>query len=41
VNLLTPAGGPRALRVTVLIEFLVRHFAADAAPWAKFHKDCS
>ena len=41
VNILTPAGGPRALRVTVLIEFLVRHFAADAAPWAKFHKDCS
>jgi DNA-binding transcriptional LysR family regulator len=41
VNILTPAGGPRALRVTVLIEFLVRHFAADAAPWAKLHKDCS
>jgi DNA-binding transcriptional LysR family regulator len=41
VNILTPAGGPRALRVTVLIEFLVRHFAADAAPWAKFHRDRS
>jgi DNA-binding transcriptional LysR family regulator len=40
VNILTPAGGPRALRVTVLIEFLVRHFSADAAPWAKLHKDC-
>jgi DNA-binding transcriptional LysR family regulator len=36
-NILTPAGGPRALRVTVLIDFLVRHFSADAAPWAKFH----
>ena len=41
VNILTPAGGPRALKVTVLIDFLVQHFAADAAPWAKFHKDCS
>ena len=41
VNILTPAGGPRALKVTALIDFLVRHFSTDAAPWAKFHKDCS
>ncbi|HEY0283279.1 MAG TPA: LysR family transcriptional regulator [Rhizomicrobium sp.] len=41
VNVLTPAGGPRALRVTVLIEFLVRHFSADSVPWATLHKDCS
>ena len=41
VNILMPAGGPRALKVTALIDFLVRHFSADAAPWAKPHKDCS
>ena len=34
VNVLTPAGGTRPSRVTALIEFLVRHFAADAVPWA-------
>jgi DNA-binding transcriptional LysR family regulator len=34
VNILTPAGGTRPSRVTALIEFLVRHFAADAVPWA-------
>lgn len=38
VNILTPAGGPRALRVTVLIDFLIRHFAAGSAPWAKLHR---
>ncbi|MGC9953091.1 MAG: LysR family transcriptional regulator [Rhizomicrobium sp.] len=38
VNVLTPAGGPRALRVTVLIDFLVRHFSADSAPWAKLYR---
>jgi DNA-binding transcriptional LysR family regulator len=38
VNILTPAGGPRALKVTALIDFLVRHFSADAAPWAKLHR---
>ena len=35
VNVITPAGGTRPSRVTALIEFLVRHFAADAVPWAK------
>jgi DNA-binding transcriptional LysR family regulator len=34
VNILTPAGGPRALKVTALIDFLVGHFSADSAPWA-------
>jgi DNA-binding transcriptional LysR family regulator len=34
VNILTPAGGTRPSRVTALIEFLVRHFAADTVPWA-------
>jgi DNA-binding transcriptional LysR family regulator len=34
VNVLTPAGGTRPSRVTALIEFLVRHFAADVVPWA-------
>jgi DNA-binding transcriptional LysR family regulator len=34
VNILTPAGGTRPSRVSVLIEFLTRHFAADAVPWA-------
>jgi DNA-binding transcriptional LysR family regulator len=34
VNILTPAGGARPTRVAALIEFLVRHFAADVVPWA-------
>jgi DNA-binding transcriptional LysR family regulator len=34
VNILTPAGGTRPSRVSALIEFLVRHFAAEAVPWA-------
>ena len=34
VNILTPAGGARPTRVTALIEFLVRNFAADVVPWA-------
>ncbi len=38
VNILTPAGGPRALRVTVLIDFLIQHFSAGSAPWAKLHR---
>jgi DNA-binding transcriptional LysR family regulator len=38
VNVLTPAGGPRASRVTALIEFLVRHFSAEAAPWTKLQR---
>jgi DNA-binding transcriptional LysR family regulator len=38
VNILTPAGGPRALKVTALIDFFVRHFSTDAAPWAKLYR---
>jgi DNA-binding transcriptional LysR family regulator len=38
VNILTPAGEPRALRVTVLIDFLIRHFSAGAAPWTGLHR---
>jgi DNA-binding transcriptional LysR family regulator len=34
VNVLTPAGGTRPSRVTALIDFFVRHFAADIVPWA-------
>jgi DNA-binding transcriptional LysR family regulator len=34
LSLVTPAGGPRAQRVAVLIEFLVRRFGSGAAPWA-------
>jgi DNA-binding transcriptional LysR family regulator len=33
LNLLTPAGGPRAIRVGVLLDFLKRRFTAGAAPW--------
>jgi DNA-binding transcriptional LysR family regulator len=33
LNLVTPAGGPRAIRTQVLIDFLVRRFTAGAAPW--------
>lgn len=33
LNLVTPAGGPRAVRVGVLLEFLVRRFKSGAAPW--------
>jgi DNA-binding transcriptional LysR family regulator len=33
LNLVTPAGGPRAVRVAVLLEFLVRRFKSGAAPW--------
>ena len=38
VNILTSAGGPRALRVTVLIDFLIQHFSAASAPWAKLYR---
>ncbi|MBU6299349.1 MAG: LysR family transcriptional regulator [Alphaproteobacteria bacterium] len=38
VNVLTPAGGPRASRVTALIEFLVQHFSTNAVPWAKLQR---
>lgn len=33
VNLLTPPGRPRATRVAVLLEFLIRRFSDGAAPW--------
>jgi DNA-binding transcriptional LysR family regulator len=35
LNIVTPPGGPRPTKVTVLIEFLVRRFSRHAAPWAK------
>jgi len=33
INLVTPAGGPRSPRVSVLLEFLTRRFAAGSASW--------
>jgi DNA-binding transcriptional LysR family regulator len=33
INLVTPAGGPRAIRVGVLLDFLVRRFTEGVAPW--------
>lgn len=33
LNLLTPGGGPRAARVSVLLEFLVHRFKSGSAPW--------
>jgi DNA-binding transcriptional LysR family regulator len=35
LNIVTPPGGPRPSKITVLIEFLVRRFSELAAPWAK------
>lgn len=35
LNIVTPPGGPRPSKVTVLIEFLVRRFSEHAAPWAQ------
>jgi DNA-binding transcriptional LysR family regulator len=35
LNVVTPPGGPRPSKVTVLIEFLVRRFSEHAAPWAQ------
>jgi hypothetical protein len=35
LNIVTPPGGPRPSKITVLIEFLVRRFSEHAAPWAK------
>lgn len=34
LNIVMPPGGPRASRVAVLIEFLVRRFSEQTAPWA-------
>jgi len=33
INLVTPSSGPRAMRVGVLLDFLVRRFTAGVAPW--------
>jgi DNA-binding transcriptional LysR family regulator len=33
INLVTPAGKPRALRISVLLDFLVRRFSDGVAPW--------
>jgi DNA-binding transcriptional LysR family regulator len=33
LNLVTPAGGPRAIRTRVLLDFLTRRFTAGSAPW--------
>jgi DNA-binding transcriptional LysR family regulator len=35
LHLVTPAGEPRATRVAVLLDFLVRRFAAGSPPWAQ------
>lgn len=35
INLVTPAGGPRAVRVSVLLEFLAKRFTEGAAPWTR------
>ena len=33
LNLVTPAGGPRAIRTRVLLDFLTHRFATGSAPW--------
>ena len=33
LNLVTPGGGPRATRISALLEFLVRRFKSGTAPW--------
>ncbi|MBN8926626.1 MAG: LysR family transcriptional regulator [Rhodospirillales bacterium 69-11] len=35
LHMVTPAGGPRPIRVRVLAEFLVRRFSSGAAPWTR------
>jgi DNA-binding transcriptional LysR family regulator len=34
LNVVTPPGGPRASKVAVLIDFLIRRFSPQTAPWA-------
>ena len=33
LNVLMPPGRPRASRVAVLLDFLIRRFSAGSAPW--------
>jgi DNA-binding transcriptional LysR family regulator len=33
LSLVTPGGGPRAQRIAVLMDYLVRHFGSGNAPW--------
>jgi DNA-binding transcriptional LysR family regulator len=33
LNMVTPAGQPRAIRTSILLDFLARRFAAGSAPW--------
>jgi DNA-binding transcriptional LysR family regulator len=33
LNLVTPGGGPRAIRTRVLLDFLTKRFATGSAPW--------
>jgi DNA-binding transcriptional LysR family regulator len=35
LSLVTPAGGPRPIRVATLIDFLARKFASGATPWTR------
>lgn len=35
LHIVTPPGGPRPRKVTVLIDFLARRFSARAEPWAR------
>jgi DNA-binding transcriptional LysR family regulator len=35
LNILTPPGGPRPAKVAILIDFLVRRYAGNAAPWSR------
>jgi DNA-binding transcriptional LysR family regulator len=35
VHLVTPAGGPRPMRVAVLLEFLAGRFVSGVAPWTR------
>ena len=33
LHIVTPAGGPRAIRTRVLLDFLTHRFTANVAPW--------